>query len=248
MKQYIQLECPYCESENLVKNGHSENGTQRYRCNGCQRSFQWEYTYTARMPGVKEQIITQTLNSSGVNDVSRNLDIAKPTVIAELKRQEPADVNLSYAAYVKQMALPGLEIDIRAEADEFWSYVGNKSNQRWTWYALDRATGVILAHQNGRRLDDICQQLLNKLEVFPIGMFYTDNWQSYAKYIPSDRHCIGKKDTWKIERTNLNFRTHLKRLHRKTICFSKNETIHDNVIGLYIEQEYYSKTYYAQTA
>jgi IS1 family transposase len=27
-----------------------------------------------------------------------------------------------------------------------------------------------------------------------------------------------------IERKNLNFRTHLKRLNRKTICFSKNKT------------------------
>ncbi|MDR1582354.1 MAG: IS1 family transposase, partial [Prevotellaceae bacterium] len=39
--------------------------------------------------------------------------------------------------------------------------------------------------------------------------------------------------TWKIERKNLNFRTHLKRLNRKTVCFSKNEQIHDNVIGMY---------------
>ncbi|MDR2512181.1 MAG: IS1 family transposase, partial [Bacteroidales bacterium] len=38
---------------------------------------------------------------------------------------------------------------------------------------------------------------------------------------------------------NLNFRTHLKRLNRKTICFSKNETVHDNVIGMYIENFYY---------
>ncbi len=105
--------------------------------------------------------------------------------------------------------------------------MGNTSNQRWTWYALVRATGVMLAHQHGRRPAAICQQLLKKLEVFPIGMFYTENWQSYAKYIPADRHCIGKKDPWKIERTHLNFRTHLKRFHRKTICFSKNETIHD---------------------
>jgi len=33
-----------------------------------------------------------------------------------------------------------LEIEIRfaVEGDEFWSYVGNKSNQRWTWYAVER--------------------------------------------------------------------------------------------------------------
>ncbi len=248
MKQYIQIDCPDCHREDLVKHGYSENGTQRYRCKACGRSFQWEYTYTAWLPDVKEQIVTQTLNSSGVSDVSRNLDITKPTVIAELRRQEPAEVNLAYAEYVKQQALSGCEIEIRVEADEFWSYVGNKDNQRWTWYALDRANGVILAHQNGRRTDEMCEQLLAKLDIFPITAYYTDGWQSYAKYIPAEQHHVGKKDTWKIERSNLNFRTRLKRLHRKTICFSKNETIHDNVIGLFIEQEYYSNRGYAQAA
>ncbi|WP_124331395.1 IS1 family transposase [Desulfonema ishimotonii] len=49
----------------------------------------------------------------------------------------------------------------------------------------------------------------------------------------SHKYVIGKADTWKTERKNLNFRTHIKRLHRKTICFSKNEDIYDNVIGMY---------------
>ena len=71
-----------------------------------------------------------------------------------------------------------------------------------------------------------------------IGLFYICKWY-YSKYIPSHQHQIGKDETWKIERKNLNFRTHIKRLNRKTICFSKNETIHDNVIGLYIETFYY---------
>jgi transposase-like protein len=35
MKQYIQITCPYCQHDDLVKNGHSENGTQRYRCKAC---------------------------------------------------------------------------------------------------------------------------------------------------------------------------------------------------------------------
>ena len=248
MNQYIQIECPYCTSHDLVKNGHSENRTQRYRCNACRRSFQWEYTYTAWLPGIKEDIEEQTLNSSGVRDISRNLDISKNTVIAELKKKDPAEVNLPYAEYLKGLASPDIDVEIRVEADEFWSYVGDKSNQRWTWYALERNRGIILAHHNGRRTDKACEALMKKLAIFPIRWYYTDNWQSYAKYIPAEKHCIGKKDTWKIERTNLNFRTHLKRLHRKTICFSKNEVLHDKVIGLYIEREYYSDTYSTQTA
>jgi len=65
---------------------------------------------------------------------------------------------------------------------------------------------------------------------------FFDNVSLYLKCIPPDRHEAGKKNTWKIERKNLNFRTHLKRLARRTICFSKSETVHDNVIGMYNEK------------
>ncbi|MDR2511887.1 MAG: IS1 family transposase [Bacteroidales bacterium] len=34
------------------------------------------------------------------------------------------------------------------------------------------------------------------------------------------------------------------RFARKTICFSKNEQIHDNVIGMYIERYYYKTETY----
>jgi transposase-like protein len=87
MKQYIKITCRYCGSDDLVKNGHSENGTQRYFCKDCKKSFRIEYSYNAWKPGVKEQIEIQTLNSSGVRDISRNLEISKSTVISELKKK-----------------------------------------------------------------------------------------------------------------------------------------------------------------
>jgi transposase-like protein len=89
MKQYIEIKCRCCGAEDLVKNGRSENGTQRYRCNKCRKSFQHDYTYNAWKPGVKEQIEIQTLNSGGVRDISRTLDISKNTVISELRKKSP---------------------------------------------------------------------------------------------------------------------------------------------------------------
>ena len=133
--------------------------------------------------------------------------------------------------------MEALEVEIRfeGEMDEFWSYVQSKSNQRWTWYAIERRSGCILAWHNGKRRDMDFLILWKLLEQFPIAVYHTDNWSSYSKYIPAAMHRIGKDNTWKIERKNLNFRTHIKRLNRKTTCFSKNEQIHDNVIGTYIE-------------
>jgi IS1 family transposase len=39
---------------------------------------------------------------------------------------------------------------------------------------------------------------------------------------------------WKIESKHLNLRTHITRLVRRTIGFSKATTMHDLVIGLFI--------------
>lgn len=75
--------------------------------------------------------------------------------------------------------------------------------------------------------------------------YHTDSWGAYSKYIPAERHKVGKDNTWKTERKNLNFRIHLKRLNRKTVCFSKNETVHGNVIEMYIETFYYKTGTYA---
>jgi insertion element IS1 protein InsB len=139
----------------------------------------------------------------------------------------------------KQLGKLDVVINYTAEMDEFWSFVETKSNQRWTWYAMDKNSGIIIAWHNGKRTDDDFKVLLDRMSDIPINNYYTDNWGAYSKYLPACKHIIGKDETWKIERKNLNFRTHIKRLNRKTICYSKDETVHDNVVGMYIERYYY---------
>ena len=148
-------------------------------------------------------------------------------------------MNTECAEHLKQTPSTELEGELRAEADACWSVVGKTSHQRWTWYALDRSSGRISAYQIGKHPDEMCKRLIGMWAIFPIRWSYTDNWQRDAKVIPVSQYRIGKDTTWKIERTNLNVCTHLKCLHRKTICFSKSETIHDNVIGLYINRHAY---------
>ncbi|EOF5434913.1 IS1 family transposase, partial [Salmonella enterica] len=42
------------------------------------------------------------------------------------------------------------------------------------------------------------------------------------------------------ERHNLNLRIHIKRLARKTICYSRSVELHEKVIGTYIERYHYN--------
>ncbi len=123
-----------------------------------------------------------------------------------------------------------------AELDEQWSYVGKKSNQRWLWYAVDHATNTVLAYVFGKRKDVVFQELKNLLKPFGIHKYYTDDWGAYERHLEKNQHQIGKRNTQKIERKNLNLRTWIKRLARKTICFSKLESMHDTVIGLLINK------------
>lgn len=125
---------------------------------------------------------------------------------------------------------------VNSQADEQWSHVQNKKNPGWLWHAIDAATGCILSFVFGRRKDEVCKRLISNLKAFNIQTYYTDDWASYAKYIPADKHVVGKKYTQKIENKNLFLRTRIKRLARKTICFSKSEALHDGVIGLFINR------------
>ena len=120
--------------------------------------------------------------------------------------------------------------------DEQWSFVGKKSNQRWLWCAVDHATNTILAFVFGRRKDVVFKELKSLLDPFGISRYYTDDWGTYERHLEAEKHEIGKRNTQKIERKNLNLRTWIKRLARRTLCFSKKDNMHDTVIGLMINK------------
>ena len=123
-----------------------------------------------------------------------------------------------------------------AEADEMWSFVQRKKNQRWLWHARDHHSGKVLAYVFGRRQDEAFLKLKALLEPFGITRYYTDYWGAYTRHIASEAHQPGKRNTQKIERKHLTLRARIKRLARKTICFSKSVQMHDLVIGLFVNR------------
>ncbi|WP_225907743.1 IS1 family transposase [Leptolyngbya sp. BL0902] len=71
---------------------------------------------------------------------------------------------------------------------------------------------------------------------FGIQPSYTDRWRAYLRLIEPERHTVGKANTQRIEQKHLTLRTRIKRLARKTICFSKSILMHDTVIDLFINR------------
>jgi insertion element IS1 protein InsB len=88
----------------------------------------------------------------------------------------------------------------------------------------------------GRRKDEVFLQLKKLLEPFGIKRYYTDGWGAYERHLPAQYYEISKRKTQRIEQKHLRLRTRIKRLARKTICFSKTEEMHDIVIGLFINR------------
>ncbi len=123
-----------------------------------------------------------------------------------------------------------------AELDEMWSFVKKKSRQRWLWHAIDHQTHTVLAYHFGPRKDSAFKALQKKLSCFDIEFYYSDDWGSYERHLPKSKHFVGKRNTQAIERKHLTLRTRIKRLARKTICFSKLDKLHDIVIGLFINR------------
>ncbi len=125
---------------------------------------------------------------------------------------------------------------LSSELDEMWSFEARKSNLRWLWHAIDHRSGKALAYVFGRCQDEVFLRLKALLEPFGIARYDTDGWGAYERPLDAEQHRVGKDRTQKIESKHIRLRTRIKRLVRRTICFSKSERMHDLVIGLFINR------------
>jgi insertion element IS1 protein InsB len=238
----ISVRCPHCHSEQVVKRGKTHRGTQRYLCQNtaCTKgSFLLDNRNRGCVPEVRQTIIDMSLNASGVRDTARVLHISTDTVLNELRKKEAALESVN-TALLRSINTDEMAVDIaqagEAEMDEMWSFVGKKDHPRWLWHAIDHHTGAVLAYVFGRRKDEVFLKLKALLKPFGVKRFYTDHWGAYKRHLDPEEHMPGKRHTQNIERKHLTLRTRIKRLVRKTICFSKSQQIHDIVIGLFVNR------------
>jgi insertion element IS1 protein InsB len=238
----IAVRCPHCQSDQIVKRGKTARGTQRYFCQNtlCTTGrFLLDYGNRGCLPEVKQTLIDMRLKASGVRDTARSLPLCPTPVLRELKKKEAVLESVNTAVLrplnPEQVAVH-IEQAGAAEMDEMWSFVGNKSNSRWLWHAIDHHTGKVLAYVFGRRKDEVFLQRKALLEPFGLIRYSTDYWGAYTRHLDPDMHSSGKRNTQKIERKHLTLRTRIKRLLRKPICFSKTTQMHDIVIGLFVNR------------
>ena len=111
----------------------------------------------------------------------------------------------------------------------------------------DAVTGEIIAfvfgpvrrcgrtHQTFRHLLSLLEQA--KIEII---RWITDSWWVYFDCLDQRLRLVRKAALQGLERKHLTLRTRLKRLTRRTICFSKSVAVHDTTIGLFINQFFFA--------
>jgi len=138
-------------------------------------------------------------------------------------------VNPKYATLKKPLK-------IRLEMAEMWSRVYCKKTPCWLWHAINHDNGDVVAYVFGTRESEALWELwglLANLNIEIVTVYSDDNF-AYHDAIPRKVLYTGKRNTQKIERKHPTFRTRLKRLARKTICYSKTLEMHTILLGLLI--------------
>ena len=234
------VKCPHCGSDNVRKFGMASNDKQRYFCCNEQclhKTFIKNYTYNAYEPYTRSRIFFSIVNGSGTRATARILGINKGTVTSTLKSIEKLIWHVNYD-YIDAHKNGAVEVDVvrvdEAEMDEMWSFVHDKSQQIWLWWAIDHNTGEPLAFHFGTREHKNLDELMALLKPFDIKVVYSDDNVAYRSHITESEVVTGKANTQKIERKHLSLRTWCSRLVRKGIRFSKDARMHKIVIALVI--------------
>lgn len=206
-----KLLCPNCNNNIVVKNGF-QKGKQRYKCKGCGKRFQLDYIYQAYKRNTNDFIKSLLKEGCGVRSIGRILNISTKTVLSRMLKIS------------KQIKVPYFnKFGCRYEIDEMFIKIANDKKQNWLIYAIEQKTKKVIGFIVGSRNTKNLMSVINKVLLLHPTRIYTDGLNMYPSLIPKEIHKRFQYCTNKIERMNLNLRTHIKRLSRKTICFTRNQ-------------------------
>ena len=215
------MNCKNCKQP-CCKWGRQANGTQRFFCRICKTTQQEYYTYKAAATNLRPMIIKLVCDAVSIRGMARILSISITTVSKLIR--------CIASAIVK----PSVPINRHAfEVEELRTFVGNKQNQYWVAYAFCPDTKQVIDFIVGKRTKASLRTLINTVLQSGVGKIRTDGLSAYRSLIPDRMHETSAYSINHIERNNLNLRTHLKRLSRRTICFSKTTSMLEHCLKIY---------------
>ena len=216
------MECKYCSGA-CIKRG-KRKGIQCYQCTTCKKYQQKEYK-KPRIPASKYAEVHSLVNKGiGIRALGKHLHISKSSVQRIIER---------LAKTLPEITIEEAEGGSSYEIDELCTCCGNKKRRIWVIYAINRKTKQMVSFCVGRRTKKNLRKVVRAVLRLKVRHIYTDRLNIYASLIRKEMHRIYPKCTNHIERKNLTLRTRLKRLGRRTICFTRSGRMLHNVICLW---------------
>ena len=109
--------CTKCQSENIVKNGKTKTGKQKYHCKAC-HAYGTLSPFVPYTPERKAEILRAYHERASLRGIERTFGVARQTVAKWLK--EKAD------SLPEMPPLQEARADDVLELDELWSFVESK--------------------------------------------------------------------------------------------------------------------------
>jgi len=217
------MNCKYCNST-CIKKGF-QDGKQKYKCKSCNKNQRDTYTY--RICDGKDEYYLILLNNEGmsISSMSRLTGISKANVVNKIRK------------IGRQISLPIIkEQGQQYEADEMKVLIGKKNKHcpNYLIYALNKDTKQVINMTIGRRTKENVSKVIDTIIELNPKKVYTDKLNIYKALLENEIHVASSHMINHIERFNLTLRTHIRRLSRDTICFSKSAEMLEYSIRIYI--------------
>jgi transposase-like protein len=82
----VKVSCRHCGSENIIRNGMTSNGKQRYECNDCGRRSRENPGTNEYPPERKAEILLAYQERSSLRGLQRTFGVSRQTVTKWLKK------------------------------------------------------------------------------------------------------------------------------------------------------------------
>lgn len=212
--------CAVCDFK-LIKYGFTKGGKQRYKCKVCQLIRLKFYSKEAYNKQINDDIVALTKEGLGIRSTARLLKIAVNTVLSRIK---------SIAAHIIPPPVP---FNQTYQVDELCTFVRNKDNRIWIVCAYCQEKRKIVSFHVGKRTNKTLSRVIQTLQNSNPEQIITDRLKNYRYLIEANLHSTKFRGINHIERMNLTLRTHLKRLNRRTLAFSRSIVMLSSVLKIY---------------
>jgi transposase-like protein/IS1 family transposase len=188
------MECPICHGQTR-RFGRNRNGSQRYRCDTCRRTFTPADPLIAdgrRVDAARMNLaIRMLLEGNSIRSTERLTGIYRNTIIAAV-----VSYGQACKAFMERTIFNTYVEDV--QADEIWGFVGCKERTRerrdypevmgdaYCFTAIERTTKLLIAWHLGKRCPEDTRSFAEKLWHATNGRFQltTDGFTPYLTAIP----------------------------------------------------------------